>query len=79
MTGPELAWRSRDRRPSVAVAIIVLSLVVVIIAERDVHRRPRSQIRGPKLIWRLANLNALGALGYLVWGRTQDRSLSAQK
>jgi hypothetical protein len=79
MTGPELARGSRDRRPSIAVALIALSLVVVIAAERDVHRRPNSQIRGPKLIWRLANLNAVGALGYLVWGRTQDRSLSPQK
>jgi hypothetical protein len=73
MTGPELA---RGCRPSIAVTLIALSLVVVITAQRDVHRRPKSQIRGPKLIWRLANLNALGALGYLVWGRTEDGSLS---
>lgn len=75
MTSPEPAQPPRDRRPF-AVALIALSVVMVIAAERDVHRRPKSQIRGPKTIWRLANLNALGALGYFVWGRTQNRKLS---
>ena len=75
MTSPAPAQPSRYRRPF-AVALVALTVVMVIAAERDVHRRPKSQIRGPKTIWRLANLNALGAFGYLVWGRTQNRSRS---
>ena len=73
MSGPELVQRSRDHRPSFAAALIALSIFMVITAELDVHRRPNSQIRGPKTIWRIANLNALGALGYFAWGRRRRR------
>jgi hypothetical protein len=48
---------------------IAVSLVLVVTAQRDLHRRPATDIRGDKRIWRLVCLNALGAVGYLLWGR----------
>jgi hypothetical protein len=43
---------------------------VVTVAERDLHRRPDTQIQGSKSIWRLVSLNAIGAIAYLAWGHT---------
>jgi hypothetical protein len=57
------------RQRSVAAVLIVISLVVVAVAERDLHRRPDGQVRGDKRLWRVVCLNAIGALGYLLWGR----------
>jgi hypothetical protein len=55
------------------VALIVLSLGLVTAAERDIQRRPADQVHGSKLFWRLACLNALGAVGYFRWGRRTAR------
>jgi hypothetical protein len=60
--------RSPQQR-SLAAVLIALSLAVVAVAERDLHRRPDTQVRGDKRLWRLVCLNAIGALGYLLWGR----------
>ena len=64
--------RFADRPPLERVLIgllFVASLGLVAFAERDIQRRPEDQIRGPKLAWRAASLNALGALAYLAVGR----------
>jgi hypothetical protein len=58
-------WRSPK-----ATSVIALSLGVVTVAERDLRKRPSSEIRGSKLLWRLISLNAIGALAYLFWGRS---------
>jgi hypothetical protein len=60
--------RSPQQR-SLAVVLIAVSLGLVAVAERDLHRRPDKQVRGDKRLWRVVCLNALGAVGYLVWGR----------
>ena len=54
---------------AVTAVLIALSLLLVVTAERDLQHRPAQQIRGRKLLWRLASLNALGAVGYLRFGR----------
>lgn len=60
-------------RPPLQKAFIVLmtlaSLVIVGFAERDLQARPAEQIRGSRFAWRLASLNAVGALAYLRFGR----------
>lgn len=48
---------------------IAVGLSIVCVAERDIQRRPDDQVRGSKALWRLLSLNALGAIGYLKWGR----------
>ena len=52
-----------------ASTVIVVSVALVIAAERDLSRRPGEEVRGSKLLWRLICLNGLGALAYLRWGR----------
>jgi hypothetical protein len=59
------SWRS----PKV-LGVIVISLGVVAVAQRDIQKRSSGEIHGPKLLWRLISLNALGALAYLKWGRS---------
>jgi hypothetical protein len=49
--------------------VLVISLVIVGFAERDLQGRPEEQIRGSSLAWRVASLNAVGALAYLGFGR----------
>jgi hypothetical protein len=55
----------------VALVAMALSVTIVTVAEGDIQRRPAEQVRGSKLLWRLLSLNALGALGYLMWGRSR--------
>jgi hypothetical protein len=58
-------WRSPK-----ATSLIAVSLAIVAIAERDIQHRAPTEINGSKFLWRLISLNALGALAYLKWGRT---------
>jgi hypothetical protein len=60
--------RSPEQR-SLAVVAIAVSLGLVAVAERDLHRRAATQVRGDKRLWRIVCLNAIGAVGYLLWGR----------
>jgi hypothetical protein len=50
-------------------AVIAVALALIFVAQRDIQRRPSSEVRGNKLIWRVLCLNAVGAIGYLLWGR----------
>lgn len=52
------------------VAITAWNLWLSGSAQRDIHRRPPGQIRGPKWIWRLVCLtNTVGPALYYRWGR----------
>jgi hypothetical protein len=52
------------------IAVVTLvSLAIVGFAERDLQGRPEEQTRGSRFAWRLASLNAFGALAYLRFGR----------
>jgi hypothetical protein len=55
-------------RAAAGVAIAV-GLTLVGIAQRDIQRRPDDEVRGSKWLWRIACLNAVGALAYFRWGR----------
>jgi hypothetical protein len=63
-----LSERSPRERAAIA-AIFVVSLGIVLSAERDIQRRSPGSIRGSKLFWRCVSMNALGALAYFRWGR----------
>jgi hypothetical protein len=47
----------------------VISVAIVGFVERDIQHRDEDEIRGPKLAWRAASLNAIGTLAYLGVGR----------
>lgn len=57
------------RRRALLGAATAMSLTLVAVAERDLAHRPESELNGPKTLWRVLCLNALGALGYFRWGR----------
>jgi hypothetical protein len=58
------------RRRIVAGVLLVISLGIVAVAEKDLQGRSDAEVRGSKLAWRLVSLNAVGALAYLRWGRS---------
>ena len=57
------------KQKETAAAAIAVSVAVVLVAERDIQRRGADEIRGPKFLWRLVCLNALGAVLYFRAGR----------
>lgn len=62
----------RDRTPlqkGLLGLVLIISVAIVGFAERDLQGRPAEEIRGSRPAWRLASLNALGALAYLAFGR----------
>ncbi len=68
----DVAMTKKPRSPEqrlLGMVLAAVSLGLVAVAERDLHRRPDGRIRGDKRLWRLVCLNAIGAIGYLVWGR----------
>jgi hypothetical protein len=62
--------------PAARVAIVVgavVELVVTSIALRDLTRRPASEVRGPKMLWRLGLLvQPVGSPLYLLLGRRRS-------
>ena len=51
-------------------ALLAVELVLIAWVQRDIHRRPASGIRGPKLLWRaVATQNVVGPAAYLGFGR----------
>jgi hypothetical protein len=65
------SWR--DLTPTQQRAIVVggaAELVLTMIAVRDLRRRPRAGVRGPKLVWLLSFVvQPFGPLLYLKAGR----------
>jgi hypothetical protein len=65
----------RDLSPPqrlVAVVVAAVSLGLVTAAERDLQRRPAGEVHGKKWLWRVACLNALGAVAYFRWGQRRS-------
>jgi hypothetical protein len=67
-TEPAPPRSPRQRR--IATVAIVISLGIVGVAQRDLHRRSAEEVRGRRWIWRIVNANALGVLAYFRWGRS---------
>ena len=50
--------------------LVAAEVVLVVIAQRDIQRRPAAEIRGPKILWRLiATQNVVGPALYFAVGR----------
>lgn len=67
-----------DLTPSQQRGIAVgsaVELVLTGIAVRDLVRRPRAAVRGPKLAWAVGmTLQPFGPIGYLLFGRRRQTS-----
>jgi hypothetical protein len=60
---------SPSARAGLVVAALV-ELVLTTVAMRDLSRRSRDQVRGPKWFWRLVSIvQPVGPLAYLALGR----------
>lgn len=54
--------------------LLAVEAVLIAAAERDIHRRPAQNIRGPKLLWRvIATQNVIGPAAYFGLGRKSSR------
>ncbi len=67
----------RSRRLIVLAIVVEVSLLLAALV--DIKRRPASQIRGSKWLWRpLAFLNFVGPISYFVFGRRHAESQPAR-
>lgn len=67
--------RFSPRQRAAIVSLGLAELGMKIAAARDIQRRPADQIRGSKLLWRLALLvNTFGPLGYFLLGRRKPQT-----
>lgn len=77
---PKIKRKWADLSPRSRVGVIVLFVIhtaLVGVAHADLSRRPASQIRGPKLLWRvLTASNTSFTVAYLVWGRHKKPTLN---
>jgi len=68
------------KKPSTGgiVALVLVDLVLAWFTFRDLRRRPDSQVRGSKRLWRLATLaNPGNSLAYWVIGRRRTESIDS--
>ncbi len=52
------------------LVLVAIQAVLAALAQRDLSSRGREQVRGPKLLWRVLVLNPVGAIAYLLVGRS---------
>ncbi len=67
-------WSDLDPRAKAAIVVgSLVELVLTSVALRDLKRRPSSQVRGPKFLWRLlAFVQPVGPVAYLLLGRRRS-------
>lgn len=54
--------------------LLAVEAILIAATERDIHRRPAQNIRGPKLVWRvIATQNVIGPAAYFGLGRKSSR------
>lgn len=65
----ELSSGQRSAIKILAVSELALKVLMLV----DIKRRPASQIRGPKVAWRLAAaVNTIGPVSYFLFGRRKS-------
>ncbi len=51
------------------LALVAVQAALAAFAQRDLSSRSAAELRGPKILWRFATLNTIGAVTYIVVGR----------
>lgn len=71
MANPKKKWSDLSPRGKALVVVgSIVELVLTTVALRDLSRRSPAEIRGPKLLWRLAAfIQPVGPIVYLAFGR----------
>ena len=64
-------WSELSPRARKAIVIAgVIEVALTAFVQRDLSKRPAGEIRGPKLMWRLASfVQPAGPIAYLLAGR----------
>ncbi|WP_017933730.1 hypothetical protein [Nocardioides sp. Iso805N] len=58
------------QKARLTVAAVAVQAAIAAVTIRDINRRPKAGVRGPKAIWRLlGSVNTLGSAAYWVIGR----------
>lgn len=67
-------WADLSPRERAFVVVgAAVEIVLTTIAMRDLSKRPKSQVRGPKWVWRLVSfVQPVGPVAYLLLGRRDD-------
>jgi hypothetical protein len=67
-------WSEMSTRSRLAVVLLALvELVLTTVALRDLSRRERAAVRGPKILWRLVCfVQPVGPILYLALGRRES-------
>jgi hypothetical protein len=64
-------WSDLSARQKASIlGFVALQAILVAAAQRDLSSRGGGQVRGPKLLWRIATTNTVGAIVYFVIGRS---------
>lgn len=58
-------------RPQMAFGWVV-GAILIILAQRDLRKRPAEQVKGPVAVWRAAAMTPPGAVAYLIFGRRRS-------
>lgn len=63
----------KDLNPTQRVFVVIGAIVqiaLLVLAQRDLAKRPAEQVRGPKGVWRMATMvNFVGPIAYFLWGK----------
>jgi len=66
-----------NKKARVVAAALALQATVATVTIRDINKRPKEAVRGPKMLWRLANANTVGSVAYWLIGRKRGAALGA--
>jgi hypothetical protein len=62
--------RSDRSKPAIKKIVgLIVAVVLVIVAQRDLRRRPAELVRGRVGVWKVVAMVGPGALAYLIFGR----------
>ena len=55
---------------AIVLAAVAVQAAIAAVTIRDINRRPKEAVRGPKFLWRIVGgANTLGSAAYWVLGR----------
>lgn len=66
-----------NKKARIVVAALGLQATIATLTIRDINKRPKEAVRGPKMLWRLANANTVGSAAYWLIGRKRGAAVGA--
>jgi len=67
-----------NKKTRLVVAVVALQAALAAVTVRDINRRPKEAVRGPKRLWRVVgSANTLGSIAYWAIGRKRGAAVGA--